>query len=315
MPAIEPEVEDDEIITLPADEEGEVTVEVETDSGGESDDVVALRRQLVEAQTALNTERASRQQTEVMATNRLAEETLARAVEAKRGAESRSATAQAELAAAKAAYVQANESGRFAEAADIAERIADARNRLNASQHEIQQIEAYIANPPRPQPHTQQQAPQQSSDPVTALIASVQSPEGRRWLTAHTDVARRMALDQRYFARVTAADSLAYAELGERDTPAYFEFLEGQLGLRGGSQSKGTTSAAPARRAAPRANSQTTERTIKLSDVVKRLTPEMKMAAKTSFPNLPEEEARRLYAQGLVKAKRTDPTFLPDFRL
>jgi hypothetical protein len=124
-----------------------------------------------------------------------------------------------------------------------------------------------------------------------------------------------MALDQRYFAKVAAADNLAYSELGTRDTPEYFEFIESQLGLKGGSVGKGDTTAAPARRSAPRASQSSGERTIKMSDVVKRLTPEMRKAAATSFPNKPEVEAQRLYAQGLVKAKQADPSFLPDFKL
>jgi hypothetical protein len=54
---------------------------------------------------------------------------------------------------------------------------------------------------------------------------------------------------------------------------------------------------------------------VKLEDIVRKLTPTDRANARTSFPDKTQEEAEKLFAQGLVISKQREPNFRPDIRL
>jgi hypothetical protein len=222
------------------------------------------------------------------------------------------------LRSAKAEYATAQAEGRFAEAADLAEKIADAKHAAREAANEKarlaqmkQQAEAEATRAPA------------VTDPVDRMLAGVQSDASRNWLRSNRAVAEQMATDQRYFAKVAAADNEAYSSGIDRDTPEYFAFIEQKLGLKDAPvteaapaarpRSSAAASAAPARRAP--AGASEAGRTVHIDDVVRRLTPEMRAAAKTSFPNATQEDALKTYALGIVKSKQRDPSYLPNFKL
>ena len=301
-----------EIVLLPADDLDHETL---TDDNHQ-DQEPNLAEELAAIKAERDALRAERDAARGSAddANRVAADSQVRTLNAQESAvESKIVAANADLKNAKDAFTKASEEGRFADASELAEKIADARTKLNAAAWEKDQIAQHKEKLKTAPATTETRA---TGTPEEQFLAGIKSPESRRWLVAHRDVMNKMISDPRYFSRVSSADALAYAELGERDTPAYFEFIEGELGINGNqSQGRGTTTSPPAnsRRNSP-ARNDSAGRTIHLSDVVNKLTPSMKAAARTSFPDRSEKEALETYARGIVISRQRDPDYLPNFK-
>lgn len=299
-----------EVVLLPNEGNEPETPEVVSE---QEDPIKRLEAEAAELRAQLAAERARSAAAEAQASDsqgRLVNEVSTRVQAQAATVEANIVSAQTALTMAKAAYVKASEEGRFADAGELAEQISDARTKLNAANWEKSQLEAA-------KERAKTAPPQPTGTPEERYLATISSTEAKRWLNSHRDVLTKMVSDNRFQARVIAADALAFSELGERDTPEYFEFIEGELGIKETSRGKGTTTAAPAnnRRATASHNTSSGEREVKLSEVIKRLTPSMRAAAKTSFPNMKENEALETYAMGLVKSKARDSSYLPDFKL
>lgn len=281
----------------------------------EHDELAELRRQLEAERAARLQERneaeALRQQNANGAA-RIQAETLTR-LNAQDGAlDQHIAAGTIALNAAKQSWARAMEEGRFADAATHNEEIAAARDAINAAAAHKNQISAA-----RQQAAVQQmqapQAPRQALPPAEQMLASIQSTASRQWLMEHRDVLDRMATDPRYLAKVEAADKEAFGEGIDRDTPEYFDFIEGKLGLNAPRKGAASASAVSPSSRRPTASAS---RSVRIDDIVGRLTPRMREAARHSAPrDMPEMDALRMYARGLVKAKQSDPSFLPDFVL
>lgn len=307
--------EKDEVFELPAEalpgdaEEGSELSETDRK-------IADLERQIAEERAARQTVEANANEA-VTSARRQAEQETAQRIAATETAISRAVdAAEVELQAVKEAHLAALQNGEFEKATELADQIANSRTKLNAARWEQEHFarnkaaeEANVRKasetaPADPQP--------QFSDPADAIISAIQAPNSRRWLSEHRDVARKMATDARFAAKVTALDNAAFAEGIDRDSPEYFSYIEEGLGMR--QKSNPGTAVGPRGASTSRV---TESRTIRLDDVSKRVAnnPRLAAAAKVSFPSLSETDAYKQYARGLVLEKKRDPSFMPEFKL
>ena len=199
---------------------------------------------------------------------------------------------QKESAAIKRDYAEALERGDYAVAADLQERLSDARHRLGTLQQGRDALEMQRQAPPRTEGRVEQ--PRQPAAPPTPE----QQFEGyvRQFTQRTQEFMRRhpqVVTDRTMNFRATAAHNDAMAENLQPDTDAYFDFVERRLGLRQDSRQNGRQDnqrrapvAAPVSRDAP---SMSTGRSADPMSV--RLTAaEQEMAQMQGFTN--EEYAR-----------------------
>lgn len=312
-----------------ADQTAAVTL-TDAAPAAKTDELETLRAQLAESNAKVAEETGRREAAEARAAatttehrSQLAEQVTARFTAEEQAVEASLLAASGALKTTKDSYTKALEEGRFADATDLAEQIADAKLSLNGANWRKNQLsEVKKRAETEASRHTETRA-----DPIEAMIATV-SPASQQWLRSHRDIASKMASDPRYMARVTAASNHAYAEGHDYDTPSYFSFVERELNPQAGTEDDDQP--APAQPAARKRPGQTaaaapasrrpvgavqTGRTVHIDDIVRKMTTEMRMAAKTAQPNLDEDEALKLYARGIVASKERDPSFLPEFRI
>ncbi len=294
---------------------------VEQEAPPEKDELAELRAQLDAEKRradAAESETANYRSQHSDSQSRLKSEIDGRLGAEDRATEAALAVAQTALKTAKAEFVKANEEGRFADAAEVAEQIADAKLALNSANYRKQQL-ADVRS--KLEAEAESRASQGSASPEENFLQTI-APASAAWLRRNPDVLSKMVSDQRYFAKIAALDNEAYAEGNDRDTPAYFAYIEAKLGLNADdapaptkrSRSAGNTAAAaPSTRRSSGATAA--GRTVHLDDVVSRLTPQMREAALSSYPRMPEAEALATYTRGLIVSKQRDPSFMPEFKI
>lgn len=161
------------------------------------------------------------------------------------------AAARGEVDAAEAAYATAMAAADYPAAAAaqrlLTEKIADARE-YEAASVEFERVatERKATPPARTQP-----APAAATDPAEAIIGQM-TPASGAWLRKNKDVALK---SQAAWSRTIAAHHSAIEAGHEVDSPAYFQFLEGDLKITGGRDptpiTKPTPKRAPPMAAAP----------------------------------------------------------------
>jgi hypothetical protein len=170
-------------------------------------------------------------------------------------------------AAAKADYQRAMEAGDYAKAAEAQEKMADARANLLRLQERKAEVESGRGQV--------QAAPAQLSE--VESIASRLSPASAAWIRAHPEVAKDFG----------AAERAHYKALGDGvavDTPAYFERIEMELGMREAKrvepapQPRRVASQAPVTQSAPSLQTgQPTRQVVTLTAAEREMAREMDM--------------------------------------
>lgn len=149
-----------------------------------------------------------------------------------------------ESEAIKAAYSSAMAAGDFDKAAELQEALAVRAHQiseLSAGEREMRaRLEEAARQPVKPMPR--------SDEPIVEQLARVVSPKSAAWLRSHGDTLN----DERTVKRMFRAHDDAIDDGIEPDTPEYFEFIEGRLGIRGRNGAEEAPEPAPApRRSAP----------------------------------------------------------------
>jgi hypothetical protein len=192
--------------------DGEITVSIDDDD----DDAESSAR--IEA--ANRRSEASRAETA-----RLRAETVRhRAEGARHQVDTALSTALTEISAAQASYSDAFERGDFATAGEATARIAAAESRKVLLENQRQALA---------------RMPMSTGDPVEDYCAGRTDPTAT-WLRAHPD----WVTDSRKNAKLVGAHHSALGEGLEPDTSDYFEFVEKQIGLRGGGNGRSGSSRA-----------------------------------------------------------------------
>jgi len=202
--------------------------------------------------------------------------------------ESAIGTIKNETATLKARYRDAMAAGDFDFAAEVQEAMSNNAARLLQLENGKQAMES------RPR----QAPPVAYSDPVEAF-ASQLTPQSAAWVRKHPEFVTNPRLNQ----KMIAAHNLAMADGVEADTPDYFGYVEGILGVREVSRNETATSAAAAptqRRASPPAApvSRNGTGTGSRPNVVRLTADEREMAS--LMGQSPEEYAKNKIA--LIKA-------------
>jgi len=201
--------------------------------------------------------------------------------------ESAIGTIKNETATLKARYRDAMAAGDFDFAAEVQEAMSNNAARLLQLENGKQAME-----------NRRQAPPVAYSDPVEAF-ASQLTPQSAAWVRKHPEFVTNPRLNQ----KMIAAHNLAMADGVEADTPDYFGYVEGILGVREVSRNETATSAAAAptqRRASPPAApvSRNGTGTGSRPNVVRLTADEREMAA--LMGQSPEEYAKNKIA--LIKA-------------
>jgi len=232
-----------------ADEEGDVTITVESDKPAEQkgDPVAELKAQYDEIQQQQKQDQEARQAAEARA--RDAESARAAAEEQAQSArteasETRHSAIDQALANAKAAsegaqseYKAAMEAGDWTKASEAQARLADARYDLKNYEYQKQAMEARAAQPQRQQ---------QFGDPVEAYINGIaqRTPNSANWLRGHRD----WITDQKKNAKLTSAHWSAVGEGLMVDSPEYFDHVERMIGMKAEPPKPDRTNGGAARR-------------------------------------------------------------------
>jgi len=201
--------------------------------------------------------------------------------------ESAIGTIKNETATLKARYRDAMAAGDFDFAAEVQEAMSNNAARLLQLENGKQAME-----------NRRQAPPVAYSDPVEAF-ASQLTPQSAAWVRKHPEFVTNPRLNQ----KMIAAHNLAMADGVEADTPDYFGYVEGILGVREVSRNETATSAAAAptqRRASPPAApvSRNGTGTGSRPNVVRLTADEREMAS--LMGQSPEEYAKNKIA--LIKA-------------
>jgi hypothetical protein len=174
--------------------------------------------------------------------------------------ESGIAAADSDITAAKKDYVSASEAGDWTRQAEAADKMAESRairQRLLEGKNELESQRT--SSEERPQRSQRQDAPAAPSDPVEAFISG-RASETQRWLRAHPEHARALAMtivgqastdEKRRAAKVNAAHNDAEAEGISPDTPEYFAHVEEFLGMNKKEPEPAKTAAAPKKASVP----------------------------------------------------------------
>lgn len=215
-----------------------------------ADPVAELKAQVETAQAERERERQGREEADRRAqTERAARTAAERDRETARSEVSESrmssieagiAAADSEIASAKREAKAAFEAGdwdRATEANDRATEQRVIRQRLVEGKSDLESQRT--SSEERSQRSQQQDAPAAASDPVEAFISG-RASETQRWLRAHPEHARALAMtivgqastdETRRAAKVNAAHNNAVAEGISPDTPEYFAHVEEFLGM------------------------------------------------------------------------------------
>lgn len=325
------ETENTEVeLELPGIAVEELPVDPPSDDPVEKEDpaaeIAALKKQLEESnrRTVDAEARARHSEGETLsASEKLVNEVDKRFAAQEQSVSTRIESSKAGLVAAKQQYTAALTEARYEDAATIQLQMVDFTTELKAAQWEQGQVKAAKD---RFAEDAKTRVAEVSQDPVEGFLKRIPGEPSKRWLRAHPEILSKVATSpngpdaKRLFgaAQIAEADHLV-------DSPEYFEAIEERLGLKepeptvtiekepkAPAKIAGkTSSAAPGSR-----TSQTTQqtRTLKLDDVIAKLSANDVANARVSFPGMAEEEAVKLYAQGLVLSKQREPGFRPDIR-
>jgi hypothetical protein len=219
-----------------ADEEGDITVQVEGDQTAEQGDPVAeLKKQYDEIQAQQKQDQEARESAEQRAqaaenARRSAEEQAqsarSEAQQTRYGAaEQGIEQAKAAVLAAKSEIKAAMEAGDWAKVADANERLAEAKGdqRFHEQMKTAWEQQAQFQQQP-------QRSQQQTGDPIENYINQVgqQTPNSANWLRSHRD----WITDPRKNAKLTAAHWDAVGEGLQVDSPQYFDHVERKIGMK-----------------------------------------------------------------------------------
>lgn len=201
----------------------------------------------------------------------------------------------AEAEGAEKAYADALQAGDYAQAAKAQRLMASAEAKLlqleNGKSALEERLEAEKTQKPDPIPARQPQVD------IVEQWASTVSPQSAAWLRSHGDAIRQ---DQSLLRKIGAAhDAAIHLEGLAPDSPEYFSFIEGKIGIgtKKAEQPRQETPLAPARKpvvATPVSNASSSSprggSTITLS-------PEMREMARQIYSDLPPHEAEKAYAR------------------
>lgn len=133
-------------------------------------------------------------------------------------------------------YAAAMETGDFKRAGEIGLEIGRVGARIEQFEQAKQQMEAQrneaLRNPPRPEPAVQSQTA--GGDPIEADLAK-RDARAAAWIRTQTDASGkpRFYTDPAFQNRVISAHHLARAEGLTENSPEYFQFVEGNVGVSG----------------------------------------------------------------------------------
>jgi hypothetical protein len=234
-----------------------------------TDPVAELKAQVETAQAERERERQGRQEADRQAqADRAARAAAERDAETVRSEISETrlssvdagiAAANAEIAAAENDSISAQEAGDWKRNTEAVKRLARAeatRMRLEEAKSDLESQRTSLEE--RPQRTQRQDAPAASSDPVEVFISG-RASETQRWLRAHPEHARALAMtiagqasveEQRRSAKVNAAHNDAMGEGFAPDTPEYFAHVEEFLGMNKKEPEPAKTAAVPKKAAA-----------------------------------------------------------------
>lgn len=255
---------------------------------------------------------------------RLASEVNNRFAAQEQAIDARSNAAKSSLTTLKAEIARASSESRYEDVAELSEKLADAKLEERAAAWEKGQITQFKAR-------AQQEAEAanaRSQNPTDTFLATIPGERSRAWLRAHPDILQKAATSDRDRAKLFGAAQLAQGNGHVPDSDEYFAAIETQYGLRE-PEATVTTTAPAAKASSPKppgqtasaapssrtANQSASTRTVTIDDVVKKLTQNDRANARISFPDKTEDEANKLFAQGLVISKQREPSFRPDIRL
>lgn len=254
---------------------------------------------------------------------RLASEVNNRFAAQEQAIDARSNAAKSSLTTLKAEIARASSESRYEDVAELSEKLADAKLEERAAAWEKGQIAQFKAR-------AQQEAEAvstRSQNPTDTFLATIPGYRSRQWLRNHPDTLENAATSEQGRALLFGAAQTAQGKGHTPDSDDYFASIETQLGLREPEATVTTT--APAAKTSPKppgqtasaapssrtANQSASTRTVTIDDVVKKLTQNDRANARISFPDKTEDEANKLFAQGLVISKQREPSFRPDIRL
>ena len=196
------------------------------------------------------------------------------------------AAAQTEADSAAREQVAALAAGEFEKAADLGRKAARAEARIERLSEGKADIEAQ-----RRASQPAQTQPQPPANDFESRISNA-APRAKEWLRAHPEYVN----DERKALKAAAADSLARSEGIQRETDAYFDFCERQLGLK--------SDPAPAQTAQP-ARQQSRTGTMPAAPVSRDASPTGGSTSGTQVKLTPGEQ--RAATDGTVVWNYTDP--------
>ncbi len=290
------------------------------------DELAALQKRLDEAERRAEDaeSRANSLATEkTAAEGRITTEVNTRFAAQEQAIDARAASAKDRLTNAKRELTRAQAEQRYEDVGELYAEISSATLDARQAEWEKTQITQF-------KERAKQEAEtinSRSKDPVDEFLSSIPGEPSRKWLRDHPEILRKAAVNQRDQKALFGAAQLAEGRGHTPDSPEYFEFIEEQLGLK--EPAAPVTTTTPAAKAAPKPAGNTsaaapsgrsaapssTPRVVQLDDVVKKLTGLDRQNAKISFPDKTQDEAEKLYAQGIVISKQREPGFRPDIRL
>lgn len=196
------------------------------------------------------------------------------------------AAAEAEAAAAARDQTAAYQAGNFEEAAAFGLKAARAVAKVERLSEGKADLDVR-----REQQRTTPAQPQPPANDFESRISNA-APRAKEWLRAHP----QYVTDERMSLRAAAADSLALAEGIQRETDAYFDFCERQLGLK--------SDPAPAQTAQP-ARQQSRTGTMPAAPVSRDVSPTGGSTTGTQVKLTPGEQ--RAATDGTITWNVNDP--------
>ena len=214
--------------------------------------------------------------------------------------ESRAGQMNAQMESLKAAKEQASAKMQAALEAGDYKAHAAAMAEFNRADYQTMRLEEHLqqqgARPAAQDQQRTQQPQRQVADPVEAYAAAL-SPTSAAWIRAHPEFVRDKALND----KMVRADSRAFGEGLERDTPEYFARVEQLLGLRQAEAPKADDPPPPKPVRAQAPVARDTSQSLRTGESRQRtitLTPEMRATARDLGMS---EEA---YARQLLAAQQ-----------